>query len=302
MPTSPFAGESSPSQLPHELQCMEIIGGNRAVHECISSPGLDVWLDSRPCGGGAGGDIHYFSMCGSGRVTRLAVADVAGHGRSIDEMAQWLRRLMRKHINLLDQTEFARAVNREFTQMSDNAVFATLLLITYFAPTDHLIICNAGHPRPIWYSTRQHGWMAIDPAIPDPGPSITEAKGTYRLAPVANLPLGIIEPTDYHQFAVKLDVGDLVLIYTDALIEARSPDSRQMTEAGLLNLVQSIGPVPADELGRRVLEGVDRWRGGAAPEDDQTLMVLHHNAADPPPLTLGRLARSLVRMIGLEKV
>ena len=41
-------------------------------------------------------------------------------------------------------------------------------------------------------------------------------------AAVRNLPLDIIVPTDYVQFAVKLAKGDLVLLYTDALMESRN--------------------------------------------------------------------------------
>jgi len=40
------------------------------------------------------------------------------------------------------------------------------------------------------------------------------------------IPLGIIEFDDCEQFDVALDVGDLVLVYTDSLIEAEETDSR----------------------------------------------------------------------------
>jgi len=80
-----------------------------------TSPGLDAWVECRPHQSDAGGDIHYFSMCGSGRVTRLAIADVMGHGEEASELAVWLRGLMRKHINLLDQRRFAHQINQELT-------------------------------------------------------------------------------------------------------------------------------------------------------------------------------------------
>ena len=295
-------GGISSAEARHALQCMEIIGGNQAVYKAISSPGLDIWLDSRPLAGNVGGDIHYFSMCGSGRVTRLAVADISGHGPGMDPIAHWLRGLMRKHINLLDQTLFARAINEEFTKAADADYFATILLLTYFAPTDHLIVCNAGHPRPIWFSTRMGAWQLLDAKTPDPGPSIRQARGTYRLKPVANLPLGIIEPTDYRQFAVKLDKDDLVLIYTDALIEAMNAQHQPLGEQGLLDLARQVGPDDPQSLVGRLLEGVADYRGGAAAEDDQTLIVLHHNASNPPAITASQAFKSLAKMIGLQKV
>lgn len=296
---SPSTGEPPGA---HALQCMEIIGGNQAVHSAISSPGLDIWLDSRPLAGNVGGDIHYFSMCGSGRVTRLAVADISGHGPGMNQVARWLRGLMRKHINLLDQTRFARAINREFTQGAEANYFATVLLTTYFAPTDHLIVCNAGHPRPIWYSRKRNEWQLLDADLPDAGPSIRQARGTYLLKPVSNLPLGVIEPTDYVQFAVKLDKGDLALVYTDALIEARNANGEMLGEAGLLELARQAGPEDPPRLGGRLLERVDGWRGGADADDDQTLIVMHHNASNPPAITLGQALKSLSRMLGLARV
>ena len=72
----------------HSIGCMEIIGGNRATQELVHAPALDIWIDSRPLESDAGGgDIHYVSTCGAGYVTRLALADVSGHGvgRTIHE-------------------------------------------------------------------------------------------------------------------------------------------------------------------------------------------------------------------------
>ncbi len=281
---------------------MEIIGGNRAMHNWISSPGLDIWLDTRPFGGSVGGDLHYLSVCGSGRVTRVAIADVSGHGPDMDHVARSLRKLMRKYINLLDQTRFARALNREFTHQADADHFATVLLATYFAPTDHLIICNAGHPRPIWFSQDTGRWQLLDQDTPDTGPSIRQERGTYRLVPVANLPLGIVEPTDYYQFAVKLRKADLVLLYTDALIEARNSEGQQLGEEGLLNLAQRLGPSESHDIGQALLAEIDEWRGQAPPQDDQTLIVLYHNASDHPRMTVSQALRSLSKTLGLSRV
>ena len=287
---------------PRSLQCMEIIGGNQAGFKEVSSPGLDVWIDSRPLAGNVGGDLYYFSMCGSGRVTRLAVADISGHGPGVNYLAKWLRSLMRKHINLLDQTQFARAINKEFTRADLSDHFATILLVTYFAPTDHLILCNAGHPRPIWYSTRYRNWYLLDHGLEDTGRSIREARGTYRLRPVANLPLGVIEPTEYRQFAVHIERGDLILIYTDAYIEVVRPDGQALGEQGLLELAREIDVTEPQHFARRLIERVSEWSHHAPQMDDQTLIVLHHNASNPPPLNFNQALRSLSRMVGLRKV
>jgi sigma-B regulation protein RsbU (phosphoserine phosphatase) len=299
--TDSSVGSATESQ-PYPLQCMEIIGSNRATERPISSPGLDFWVASRPYEGDVGGDVHYISMCGSGRVTRLAMADVSGHGLEADQTAQWLRNLMRKHINLLDQTQLAQAINRELPRASDDGRFATVLFVTYFVPTDHLIVCNAGHPRPIWFSKRLVRWQLLDEHLPDTGPSIREEKARYRLKPVSNLPLGIIEPTDYHQFAVKLANDDLVLVYTDALIEASNPEGEMLTETGLLRLAEQIEISNPEQVGRSLLGKVEEWRGHRASEDDQTLVVLRHNGADAPKMSLASALKTTARMLGLSSI
>lgn len=281
---------------------MELIGGNRAVRQALTAPGLDVWVESRPFEGDAGGDVHYFSMCGSGRVTRLAIADISGHGQSADQTALWLRSLMRKHINLLDQTGFARAINKEFAAAAHTSAFATALLMTYYAPTDHLILCNAGHPRPLWYDSRLKLWKWLDPSVPDPGPSIREAKGRYRLRPLSNLPLGVLEPMAYQQFTVKLSQQDLVLVYTDGLTEARNRSDELLGEEGLLRFVNEIAPTDPQRIGAELLNKIDAWRDGQPVDDDQTLIVLCQNGSDPPRHTLSTALRVMGKLIGLRAV
>ncbi len=239
------AAHSNASNL-HAMQCMEVWGGNEAINSAISVPGIDAWISSDPYEGDArGGDIHYVSMCSCAKISRFAIADVSGHGATVGDLAHRLKSLMRKYVNTLDQTRFARALNREFSKLTQSGQFATALLTTYVPPTDHLIICNAGHPRPMWYHTSAPGWELLDQDMP------------RRVTGVANLPLGVIEPTDYRQFALKLDKGDLVLIYTDSLIESKSPEGQELGEQGLLDLVRRLDADQPHELNRKVLAAPD---------------------------------------------
>ena len=76
-----------PSDTRH-MQCMEIWGGNQMVDNHVVMPGLDAWVYSRPYGqAAAGGDVHYVSSCATGRITRLLIADVSGHGSQVAQTA-----------------------------------------------------------------------------------------------------------------------------------------------------------------------------------------------------------------------
>lgn len=285
----------------HEVSCLEIVGGNEVSHNTLAAPGMDIFIESIPYGGSVGGDLHYLTICGSGRVTRIAVADVSGHGPGMDATTQMLRRIMQKHKNLLDQTKLARAVNREFTLETDDEAFATVLFVTYFAPTQHLIICNGGHPPPLWYHRSTDIWQAVDEKTQHTGPSVQETTVRYRMSSVSNLPLGVIEPTDYYQFTMKLDPGDLVVLYTDALIEAKNPDKKQLGQQGLLEIMRHIDPHDPSQIAREVFRKLDDWRAGGDPDDDQTVVVMHHNATAPTGMNSRLMLRSILRAMGLRR-
>lgn len=279
------------SDTAHHLQCMEVWGGNQRIERSVSVPGIDAWLSSSVFGQthheDQGGDICYLSNCMAGRISRFAVADVSGHGSGVAHLAIALRTLMRKHINTPDQSGLAQALNREFSNLSDSGQFATALLASYVTTGSQLVICNAGHPPPLWFSatTGKWSWLTADPAS-------SEDLGL-------NLPLGIIEPTDYSQFIVRLGVGDLVAIYTDALPETRNEQGQQLGLQGLAELIAGVPTHDPQAAGRTLLQRLDEHRCGAAYDDDQTLLILRHTGQPPPRYTLRQRLVTWGRILGL---
>ena len=278
---------------------MEVWGGSQALDQSVSVPGNDVRISCTPFRGEAsGGDIYYVSNCAAGIITRFVLADVSGHGEQVSKVASDLRRLMRRHINTPNQTRFAVDLNRAFSNLDLDGRFATAVLATYFAPTDYLIICNAGHPRPLLYRAARDTWELLDARTP--GALATRQPG--NAVGIANLPLGILDPTDYEQFALRLDLGDLVLLYTDALIEAADGAGRQLGEAGLLDLARALSPLERADVAGHLRRRVDAFAGGVPCNDDATLIILHHNAEDPPHLNWRGQAAKFARMLGLGAV
>lgn len=276
------------------LTCMEIWGGTEPRDSMISVPGVDVYVWCRPHHGARdGGDIHYVSTCMAGNISRLVLADVSGHGTSASAVAGRLRRLMRRHINTPDQRRFSRALNREFAQLADAGQFATAVVATYFAPTDHLIVCNAGHPRPLWFHRYTGRWTLLDAEASGVG------AGPAGADRPANLPLGILDPAVYEQFIVWLSPGDLVVLYTDDAIESCDAAGQPLGEAGLLELVRGLDVQDPAAFAGSLLAALDARRAGREAGDDATLMVIHHNAANPPALSFRQRVYVLGRMLGL---
>src|SRR5579864_4731944 len=96
---------SAEVNLTHRLACLEIRGGNRSESYSVELPGLSGWVSCRPLTpSDHGGDLHYLTVCGEGAVSRIVLADVAGHGDIVSSVADRLRLGLRKHVNTWDQS------------------------------------------------------------------------------------------------------------------------------------------------------------------------------------------------------
>jgi sigma-B regulation protein RsbU (phosphoserine phosphatase) len=272
------------------MQCMEVWGGNQPVDSAVTMAGLDAWVFSKPYGDAdGGGDVYYVSSCATGRITRLLVADVAGHGTSVGELAGTLRGLMRRHVNQLNQTRFVRLMNEQFTALSENGIFATAIVTTFFAANNHLSLCNAGHPPPLLYTAATRRW------------DLLQGERNEGTSP-SDLPLGIEDVFDYTEFEVRLRKGDMVLCYTDSLTEARFPSGELLGTEGLLNIVRSLDlSVPRTFIPSLLAAIIARTGDRGLASDDITALLFRAkaNRANSSFLTrLGgpfRLLGSIVR-------
>jgi sigma-B regulation protein RsbU (phosphoserine phosphatase) len=251
------------------MHCMEVWGGSQLTEREMQMGGLDAWVYSKPYGNaGHGGDIYYASSCATGRISRLLLADVSGHGDAVAATAADLRDLMRRYVNFLDQTQFVRSMNRQFVAMSGLGCFATAVATTFFAPTRLLSVCNAGHPRPLHFRAAEGKWSLLEKSQ-DEGRS------------ARNIPLGILDITDYEQFDVELEVGDFVLCYTDALIESRNSDGEFIGEEGLLGIAASMKVADGHAFIQSLLGAIAGRHAGNLLEDDVTVLLLRPNALRP---------------------
>ena len=118
-------------------------------------------------------------------------------------------------------------MNQQFTALSKSGCFATAIVTTFFAPTHELTLCNAGHPPPLLYRAKTNQW------------SLLERRST--LTDAENVPLGILDLGQYDQFSVRLKVGDLVLCYTDSLIESNDENGHMLGPKGVLKIAHVVG-------------------------------------------------------------
>jgi serine phosphatase RsbU (regulator of sigma subunit) len=211
------------------MNCKEVWGGNCAAAKTFAMPGLDVWVWCRPCrhADTDSGDVHFISSCASGRITRMLLADICGHGSMFAHLASQLRDLMIRNVNWPNQKRIVQETHQRLRGFSDHGVFATALISTFFAPTRSLALCNAGHPSPLVYRASTGAWSAM------------KQSPTESPADDASL-LGVLDQQEYQQFETRLDDGDMVLGYSNALTECRRANGQILGVNGLLQQIEQI--------------------------------------------------------------
>jgi serine phosphatase RsbU (regulator of sigma subunit) len=208
---------------------MEVWGGNCAASKSFTMPGLDVWVWCRPCrqADTDSGDVHFLSSCASGRITRMLLADIIGHGTLFASLATDLRDLMIRNVNWPKQRRIVQETHQRLQRYSTQGAFATALISTFFAPTKSFTLCNAGHPSPLLYRASSGGWSEMKRSHQESG---SDSDGE----------LGAIGLHDYQQFETRLDYGDMVLGYSNVLTECRRANGQLLGVNGLLRQVEQI--------------------------------------------------------------
>jgi sigma-B regulation protein RsbU (phosphoserine phosphatase) len=288
-----------------QMSCMQVWGGSHPVSSSVEMRGLDAWVYSRPYAQAAGGgDIYYASACATGRINRLLLADVSGHGDAVAETATQLRGLMGRYVNFLDQSEFVRSMNHQFVSLSPEGCYATAIVTTFFAPTRRLTVCNAGHPRPLWYRHAQRQWIVLRDESEEQGEDLIAASAAPAEAEPHNIPLGLVDLVDYEQIDVEMDVGDLLLCYTDALSESRTASGALLGEKGLLDIVQSVDIAEPSTFIDRLLQKIAALNAANLGDDDATVLLLRPTGDTvAAPFAdrvrgLWRMAKSILRGLG----
>ena len=170
--------------------------------------------------------------------------------------------------------------------MTDNegGRFVTALITSYHRPSGYFVVCNAGHPQPLIYSARTGQWALLDHTIEN------------TVDDVFNLPLGIIIPTEYRQFAVRLSPGDMVVLYTDGFSDQRDGTQPIGTE-GLLEIVNGIPVTIPEALAGSIKQALGMNEHDYNRIDDETILVVAPTERPFAPLTLMEQLKVFGRLV-----
>lgn len=214
-------------------------------------PGLDIGV-SYLTSNEAGGDYYDFFPFPGGR-WGILIADVAGHGAPAATVMAMLRGIL----HCYEREDFSPAAVMDFAnaKLLDANLFGTFVT-AFFAVID---------PRTgiIEFARCGHN----PPRIRRVGGDVVELDGD------AGFPLGIDADLGVHTAAVRLDMGDTLVLYTDGITEAFSPGREMFGVLRLDAALMACSGKPecaVDSIHRALYSHT----GVMDRDDDQTLVII----------------------------
>ena len=243
----------------YRINCSEVWGGFKNENLDACSAALATSLFSGASDGGKGGDIYYFSVCQADKLTRIALADVVGHGERVSRVSEWLYESLRARMNDGDNSELLAELNQLTSDHGFDAI-TTAAVISFNASGSYVEYAYAGHPPML---VRRNGAARWEPALLGGTPD--------RLA---DLPLGVEPRTRYTERTVQAAAGDRLFLYTDGVIETPGPGGELFGTQRLNALLDAHGSRSLPETKAAVLTALHEFAGGELNHDDVTLLAV----------------------------
>jgi sigma-B regulation protein RsbU (phosphoserine phosphatase) len=200
------------------------------------------------------GDYYDF-MPLSENALAFAIGDVAGKGISAALLMAAIQSIMRTQLSTSAGGPFSAAslvsrLNRQLYANTAPEKYATFFFTLYDETSHALTYTNAGHLSPLLL----HGGEF----------SSLEPTGTV---------VGAFPSARYQERSVTLDPGDLLVAYTDGIVEPENAYGEMFGDDRLKELMVKYSAADSSELIARTMEAVNQWTGSSELQDDMTMVV-----------------------------
>ena len=199
-----------------------------------------------------GGDFYDVQILRDGKLG-LAIADVSDKGMPAALFMMSSRMLLKGAGQRFENPgEALKEVNNLLDAENEAAMFVTLFYAIYNPETSEFCYSNGGHNEPI---------------IVHPNGEVTV------IQPTGGTALGIIPGIDYDEETVKLEPGDIVILYTDGITEAFNSEGELFGLDRLCQIFREKQPNDVQETSKMVFDAVNEFAGEEPQSDDQACLV-----------------------------
>jgi sigma-B regulation protein RsbU (phosphoserine phosphatase) len=146
------------------------------------------------------------------------------------------------------------AVNRQILKYTQSRQFITVFFSVLNPADGKMVYSNGGHPPPILFRGDTYEFVEVPK--------------------VRNIPLGLIEDYVWERGTLELNHGDVLVLYTDGIIEAQNPEGVFYSNPGLIQSIRKNLGKPADQMADSILEELQIYLGEKPVADDIALMVV----------------------------
>ncbi|MBL8620076.1 MAG: SpoIIE family protein phosphatase [Myxococcales bacterium] len=200
-----------------------------------------------------GGDFYDFIWHDEGHLG-VGIGDVAGKAISAALYMARLSSELRSRAGLArTPARLLRRVNEEMVKLGDDGMFATLVYAIYELETRTLVFTNAGHCVPLLRRGERVFPLQADRA---------------HIAPI-----GVVTDLEVGEARVQLHAGDMLVLVTDGILEARDPRGN---EYGMMRLSRRLRTArgAAEDVVKAILQDVDSHVGSGGLSDDITVVAM----------------------------
>lgn len=218
-------------------------------------PGYELQGISFPCYE-IGGDYYDFIEREDGRLV-IALGDVSGKGTAAALLMSSLHASVHAQAGSHDTlSETISAVNRYLADNIPANRFVTLFYAELDPASGALSFLNAGHNPPL----------------------IVHAAGTVEQLASGGLPLGIKRNAEYREGRTQMQMGDVLVIYSDGVTEAASPSGEEFGATRLYEVVSRNMEASAAGVRDRIESALTKFSQGTQAADDITLVIVKRQA------------------------
>ena len=205
-----------------------------------------------------GGDFFDYLKSSDDFMLSVAIADAASKGVSAAAQALYVSGALKMGVNYdVSMTGLIKKINDLVYETFPNERFVTLFYCELYKDKRGLCVyVNAGHNSPFHFVNRTGNVEALTSTGPVLGPSSNQ---------------------NYKTDSIYLDKNDLLVLYTDGIVEAANADFNFFGEERLIEEIKKYKSLSSKEICEKILQDVLLFSANGQYSDDKTIVVIKKN-------------------------